>query len=430
MNIYVTMGALVAVLLLAPAAMAQDEDDRDRRIEELERTVRELKQQVEGLGADTPGIEKLEVEDLESRIRALEAESEKNAHSWTKRFTFGGYGEMHLNFAEGSGGDLMDYHRWVLYLGYAFNDRVKFNSELELEHAFVADGAGGELVFEQLYIDFLLTDAANIRVGRFLTPLGIINQKHEPTSFNGVERPFFSKYIIPTTWSADGLGLYGNLSEHLKYQAYLVAGLDGSKFSATDGIRSGRMKERPGVADPALTGRIDWFPLATSEVTARQVLRAGLSVWYGGIYNGNKGKNPGVGDRLLILSADFEYSVSVFDFRGVVAWQQIDGAEEIGNNVAEEIFGWYLEAAAHILPESLARDTDLVFFVRYERFDTQWRMPRGVDADPRGNRHAVTTGFTWFILPNLVAKIDYQFVDDDSDEGLPDLLNLGLGWAF
>ena len=33
-----------------------------------------------------------------------------------------------------------------------------------------------------------------------LAPVGIINERHEPPSFHGVERPFVDTFIIPTTW--------------------------------------------------------------------------------------------------------------------------------------------------------------------------------------------------------------------------------------
>ena len=103
-------------------------------------------------------------------------------------------------------------------------------------------------------------------------------------------------------------------------------------------------------------------------------------------------------------------------------------------DVAEQILGWYVEGAVHLWPEGWKEGKlagmDLVFFLRYEWIDTQWRMPDGVAADPRGRREVVTAGFTWFILPNLVAKVDYQWLDDDTPEGLDNLFNIGLGWSF
>ena len=75
---------------------------------------------------------------------------------WYERFTLGGYGEFHGNFGEGSGGDKADLHRVVLYVGYEFDDWISFNSEIELEHAYVSEGSDGELSFEQAYFDFLI----------------------------------------------------------------------------------------------------------------------------------------------------------------------------------------------------------------------------------------------------------------------------------
>ena len=204
---------------------------------------------------------------------------------WTQRLTIGGYGETHLNMREGPGGDSIDNHRYVGYLGYEFTDWIHLQSEVEIEHSFVADG-DGEISIEQLYTDFLLVPELNLRVGRVLVPVGIVNQRHEPTTFNGVERPSFAKYIIPTTWSSDGIGIFGNLSPELDYQAYVVGGLDGSGFSSS-GIRGGRIKERTSLNDVAFTGRLDYYPWAQVSRDNNESLRFGLSAYAGGLDNGN-----------------------------------------------------------------------------------------------------------------------------------------------
>ena len=40
-----------------------------------------------------------------------------------------------------------------------------------------------------------------------LMPIGIINERHEPPVFYGVERPFVDTVIIPTTWFDVGAGV-------------------------------------------------------------------------------------------------------------------------------------------------------------------------------------------------------------------------------
>ena len=58
----------------------------------------------------------------------------------------------------------------------------------------------GELELEQAYVDFLIARQFNVRAGMLLAPVGIINERHEPPVFHGVERPFVDTVIIPTTW--------------------------------------------------------------------------------------------------------------------------------------------------------------------------------------------------------------------------------------
>ncbi|MCH8820443.1 MAG: hypothetical protein IIB03_09020, partial [Acidobacteria bacterium] len=123
---------------------------------------------------------------------------------------YAGYAEFHVN-NDGLNPTTFDFHRFVLMFGHEFGDRIRFWSELELEHAFVEGGEPtGEIELEQAYLDFLINPKINFRTGMVLTPLGIINERHEPPSFNGVERPFVDTVIIPTTWAAPGAGSGGS----------------------------------------------------------------------------------------------------------------------------------------------------------------------------------------------------------------------------
>ncbi|MHC4942325.1 MAG: porin [Planctomycetota bacterium] len=378
-----------------------------------------------------------QVQDLSDEVVALQGALEDNAvisDSWADRLYLGGYGELHANFTEGKSGDQFDIHRLVFYLGYEFTDWIRFNSETEIEHAYVTDDSDGELSIEQAHVDFMLNDALNIRFGRILTPLGIVNKKHEPPTFNGVERPSFAKYIIPTTWSSDGLGIYGNLTPSLKYEAYVVSGLDGTEFTDTSGIRNGRNKERPSLNEPAITGRLDYFPFAEHGGSPGQMLRVGLSAYAGGLDNGNKGNDPGLKARIRIYSADFEYSLNVLDFRGAFAYEDIDGAHKIGNGTAEKIMGWYIETGCHVWPDSWKEgklaNADAVVFARWDDFNTQYKMPSGQARNPEGDRKELTFGISFLPTPNLVIKADYQIRDDATAGGPPNLFNLGVGWQF
>ena len=366
----------------------------------------------------------------------------QSSRAWHRRLTLGGYGEMHANIERRSEKDIFDLHRMVIFLGYEFTDWLTFSSELEVEHAFVNKSSGGELGFEQAYVEYVHNECLHMRAGRVLVPVGIINSKHEPPSFNGVERPSFAKFIIPSTWSADGIGITGTVAPGLKYQAYMVTSLDGSKFSETNGIRSGRIKERGSLSQMAFTGRLDYFPFATNPSPGCQTLRFGASTFLGGLANGNKGSDPEINANINIISADVEYSVSRFDLRCVLAYEEIPGAagmalvDSNGNpiNVASGIFGYYIEGAVHVFPQhwkcGRLRRADAVAFVRFDDFNTQYRMPAGVAPNGAGGREEWTFGITYLPIPTSAIKFDYQVRSDAAVADLADKVNFGVGFMF
>ncbi len=443
---------VMVVLIGASVCSAAGSDD----VEAMRQEIKELRQMVKELAKEVNSFKKAkgkesglqaqyqrELDEIRVDVTKL---NELPIADWADtlgKIKLGGYGEIHGNFTEGTESDKIDFHRLVLYLGYDFADWIKFHSETELEHAFVKDTdthdgstidkAGGEISIEQAYIDFLLSDNFNIRAGRLLTPIGIINKTHEPTLFNGVERPNFSKYIIPTTWSSDGVGFFGSINPSLNYEAYVVAGLNGDKFTSS-GIRNGRIKSKQSLNEVAFTGRLDYRPFEEALANSDQSLRLGLSGYFGGLDNVDGGGGSGKDGEIAMTSADFEYSISKFDFRGVIANTNIDGARDFGGGAAEEMFGWYLEGAYHFWPDEWKtgklKKSDATVFVRYEEYDTQHEMPSGIAKDKSKDIDELTFGVNFYLTPNFVIKADYQLRDDASGSDRDDLFNVGIGWTF
>lgn len=386
--------------------------------------------------ATAQGTTEERLEALEQQVQTLQQPAMPTEEP--SKFTLGGYGEIHANLEQG-GNKQADIHRFVLYLGYDFADWIKLNSEVEIEHAFVADG-NGELGIEQLYADFLLKDSVNLRAGRVLVPVGIVNQRHEPTTFNGVERPSVDRVIIPSTWFAESVGVYGALSPAVKYEAYLMNSLDGSKFSALNGIRDGRQKQQPGLSELAASGRVDIYPLVNSDLRTPQQLRLGASFFVGGVDNGNKGQNPNppIDASVQLYALDAEYSIGKFDVRGVAALTKINGAANINAaynaNIASEMVGYYIEGAYHFWPErwkqGKLQHSDAVVFTRFEKFNTQHKMPTGAVTNTAGDREEITIGVSFFPTQNLVAKADYQIRSNATGNKVNNIINLGLGWVF
>ena len=346
--------------------------------------------------------------------------------------SIGGYGEVHYTNASGPGTPgRVNVRRFVLYLAHTFNEHLAFRSELELEDAKIEGGeAGGEVALEQLYLDYLIAPAFTLRAGLLLPPLGIVNEIHEPPTFNGVERPLFDRDVLPTTWREIGIGAVGTLpgTTGLSYRIFLVNGLRAEGFDAVSGIRGGRQEgKEASFANPSVTGRLEWV---------RPGLRIGSSFWYGGSANQDPALGSGTFDNAVaLLSADVRYDVGPLMFRGVVANVSIADADQINaaydGDVGSRIAGGYVEGAYNLLsalaPGSSQR---LNAFLRYEQYDTQADVPTGVVEDESLARRITTFGLSYKPIYNVVFKGDYQLQRTKGGLAEGELLSLGVGYEF
>jgi hypothetical protein len=350
-----------------------------------------------------------------------------------ERTSIGGYGEVHYNNRSGPDTPgIVNVARFVLFLSHQFNDRIAFRSELEVEDTKVEAGHddAGEVSVEQVYLDYMFSPAATLRAGLLLAPIGIINETHEPTTFNGVERPAFDNDVIPTTWRDIGLGLVGQIpgKSGLSYRVYLLNGLVASEFTADEGIREGRQEgQLASFANPSLTGRLEY---------GRPGLKVGASFWYGGSANQDPALGTGTFDNAVaLISADARYDVGPFMFRGVVANVSIADAEAInaafGSGVGSRIAGGYLEGAYNVLSKLAPASTQqLNAFVRHERYNTQASVPDGVTRDDAFARRITTFGLTYKPVYNVAFKGDYQLRRNRAGVGEDEQLSLGVGYQF
>jgi hypothetical protein len=344
--------------------------------------------------------------------------------------TLSGYMEVHLNKKQ----DLpteADLHRFVLMVGHTFTDRLKFWSEVEVEHAFV-EGAeeSGEVAIEQAYVDLMVHRRFNLRTGMVLVPVGIINERHEPPTFHGVERTFVDTVIVPTTWRDTGVGAFGDLGRGFSYRAYLVPGVDATGFTAEEGIKDGRQQGgRADASDPAVTGRLEY---------RRAGLTAGGSFWTGGSGFGLIRLDIET-PTVSVGSLDARYRRGRHELRGQWSVVNIGGAGDLnralqlqsGNspNIASRLLGAYGEVATRVSPDAWLHE--LVAFGRYELFDTQNKMPEGFLPIEELQRSAVVIGATYFPDPDVAYKFDVsrEFNKSEDVRG-PWRVNFGVGWWF
>jgi hypothetical protein len=337
--------------------------------------------------------------------------------------------ELHVNRPTDGTPAVIDFHRFVLLFTHRFSDRIRFVGELELEHA-VVEGLEdeGELELEQAYLDFLLAPAFNLRAGMMLVPVGIINERHEPPVFHGVERPFVDTVIVPTTWFEAGAGIHGTLAGSLRYRLFAMAPLDATEFSAGEGLRGGAQHGAEAqIRNVAWTGRLEYLGV--------RGLQTGVSFW-----RGDTGFNlTRLDTKTGLIEVDARYTRDRLEARGQYAHVFNSGMGELNDavarltgidpNVAEQLRGWYLEGSYRLLPRTSPHDA--AAFARYENFDTQFRMPEGQVKLPQFDRDAWVVGATYWPDPDVAVKVDYTHTRNQSAVvPAPRSLNLGLGWWF
>lgn len=350
--------------------------------------------------------------------------------NYGKAVTVGAYGELTYNQPEALNGEL-DVQRLVLLFGYKFNDKTQFVTEVEFEHV-------EEVFIEQAFINYNVAPNVNLRGGLMLVPFGIINEFHEPTTFNGVERPALDNVIVPTTWREIGFGVSGRFNElSLGYQAYVFNGFKSTSFDGnggvngalkgSNGLRSGRQKAIQSTIDsPTLSMKFDYYGIPG--------LRLGLSGYFGDTQAEDDvealdGANIGIS----MIGLDARYAFQRLTARGQYVHGSLSGTEAYNNltgkDLGSELQGWYLEAAYNLLPQE--KYQRLFAFARYEQYDTHAGTDGSLQQNDAYNRNDLTTGLSYHLAPGVVLKGDYQFRDNAvSDGDVANRLNFGIGVWF
>jgi hypothetical protein len=347
-----------------------------------------------------------------------------------------GYGEFQYENFSGARqdggvagiGDRIDAVRAIVYVGYKFSDRVLFNSEIEFEHG--STEHGGSVSAEFAYLEAKLSPAIGLRGGLLLAPMGFLNEMHEPPTFLGTTRPETEQRLIPSTWREVGVGIFGARGP-INYRAYLINGFDAVGFRST-GIRDGRQNGAEAKATNfGLVGRADWMGVL------------GLMVGASG-YIGNSGQGAAlpsspatrIGARTALWEAHAEYKARGFDLRGLFAQGHLSDAVAIDElngltgtaSVGERLRGWYLQGGYDVL-RSLHTTHQLFPYVRYERLNTQDKVPAGFAADPANDQSILALGAAWKPMFNIAVKADYQIRRNQARTGV-NQFNVNLGYLF
>lgn len=348
--------------------------------------------------------------------------------NYGKAVTIGAYSEITYNQPESQNGEL-DVQRLVLLFGYKFDDKTQFIAEVELEHV-------EEVFVEQAFVNHSIGDNISLRGGLMLVPMGIINEYHEPTTFNGVERPSVDNAIIPTTWREIGVGVTGRFPEaSIGYQAYIFNGFKSTEndngeitgfLKGSNGLRGGRQRAIQSTVDsPTFSTKIEYYGFPG--------LRLGLAGYFGKTQATDDVEDiDGANIDVSMVGFDARYAHKRFTARGQFVYAALGDTEAYNNLTNRELgsalLGYYGEVAYNLLP--MRKEQRLFAFTRFENYDTHASTAGSLQRNDEYNRIDVTTGLSYHIAPGVVVKGDYQFRSNKTDIDVDNRLNIGLGVWF
>jgi hypothetical protein len=347
--------------------------------------------------------------------------------------TIFGYGEANYeNYPRNRSQTQADLARAVIGFGYRFDDRTRFVSEFEWEHAITSADDQGESEVEQFYVERSFTPQIAGRAGLFLIPSGLLNTAHEPTQYFGVTRNFVETSIIPTTWREGGLGVTGITDSGLTWDVGITTGFNLAKWDPTsdEGKASplGSIHQElqfAKAADLSGYGALNWrgYP----------GLLLGASVFAGKAGQAQP-DFPSQNAVVTLAEAHARWTPGPFDLSALYARGHISDTAPynetvVGNPtlIPQDFYGWYAQAAWYAWQRG---DYQFVPFVSYQRFNTGWKyatLAEGLTPEALPTEGVTTLGASFYITPNIVFKADYQWFQTNRDA---DRFQLGLGLNF
>lgn len=338
--------------------------------------------------------------------------------------------------------------RIVLFIGHKFNKRISLFTEMELEDARVTSGKlAGSFSLEQAFIKFNINRNNYLVSGLFIPRIGIINENHLPTTFNGNYRPYVETLIIPSTWREIGVGYYGSTDKipGLNYSFALITGLNSRGFTNGTGIEGGQMGGSLASTNSlAVTGSLLYYA-------------GNFRTQVSGYFGGSAGLKPYEADSLRLQSGAFgtpvglveantQYTGKRLGVKALVAWVDIPRANDINrayaNNTPEQMLGAYLDVSYAFIKRA-----EKVFrgFVRYEYLNMNLKLPNNGIINKTHDQQYLIAGLSFNPIHGVMIKAEYTYrmtgeinpalIVNPYPVGQPfftkqHFINLGIGYSF
>jgi len=339
----------------------------------------------------------------------------------------GSYGEINfqqqLSDTVETEGNL-NINRLFLTVKSQLSNKLEFSGAVELNN-------NKNFFVEHAYLDYKVGDKMSWRNGLVFVPMGKANVDHISTEYYGSLRTANDRFIIPTTWTAYGTGIVGDLTDaSVKYQAYILNGLNDIGLNGINGFRAGNQgRSNAEFSTPNFAAKIDFYGFDN--------LNIGLSA-YTGNTNNNINNTIAIGDTIApsdlsigMLGIDAQYKENNLFVNGQFLYTEFDGAEGYNavsnSDLGSKMLGYFLTVGYDY---ELNNGELLIPYVIFERYATHHEVGLSETVNNVYNRNLTTVGVSYKPGKNVVYKLDYQMYRNDAQTNELNLLNAAVHFAF
>lgn len=428
----------------AGIAAAADSGAADAQTQKLEQQIDSLAQQLNVLKAE---LNQVKAQNQALAVQQTEIAAKASAPSPLQNLSLWGYGEAYYSRPiHDDSKSQADLARAVFGIGYRFDDKTTFNSEFEVEHAIASSEDAGEFEIEQFYVDHQINNSIAVKAGLFLIPSGLLNLKHEPTNFFGVQRNFVETFIIPATWREGGVGVHGDTDIGIGWDVGVTTGVNLAGRDPAEGLKANTALDLGNSGAGPLAATHQELSLANAENLSQYLalgykgipgLNLGASVFTGKAATQDPTVNMG-SQRVTLWETHGRWTPAKLDLSALYARGTISNTGPYNaltpgapNPTPAAFDGWYVQGAYNLWQDNTYR---LAPFMRWEYYNMGasysgvlpgFKPPQPGDRSP--SDHVFTTGLNFYVTPNVVLKADYQTFSINEDLSR---LELGLGVAF
>lgn len=341
--------------------------------------------------------------------------------------------------------DSTDLERLVLNGKYKFNNQWSIVAEIEYEHGgtgstmefdvFEEFGEfeqeiekGGEIVLEELFLQYDYQPWLAVRVGEIPVPVGLINKRHRPSNYFTTTRSEGETAMIPVAWHELGIELRGHYAG-LFYRGQVITGLDSTGFSSANWVKRGFQKrfEQKNADNVAIVASID-YDFSSLDIDFLDGAQIGSSFYWGNT-TGNRPKPDMEEDaNVTIFSFYGLYEKGPWTLRGSTMFGHLSNSDLVStanqrlsnalgvkrSPVAKAALAWYIETGYDLFDLVPARYQSSIpgyrfdWFFRYDDYDTMHKTAGLVFDNTRWDRETFSTGFNYSFIEGVMLKGQYS----------------------